>query len=154
MTLSAVVVGPMTSWGERLRRLQGGRWKDVVSGGLGGDYISGGSRANVLYGGSNRDFSFDGPGKDRVETQRGKDFIRLEMAGDRVSAGLGSDAGLGNVRLAARGARFRPRFVDCGPGIDKVRLVPGRSPREAFLRLALFTTTATGAVKAYESPTG
>jgi len=109
--------------GSGMDRLYGGSGRDRISGGARRDTMEGAAGADRLKGGNGNDYLSGGPGGDRFSGGPGKDAINTGSTGkgpkrvDRVFAGPGNDS------IVAVGTRAKAR-INCGAGIDTVRIVP------------------------------
>jgi hypothetical protein len=107
--------------GAGLDRLYGGSGRDRIAGGARRDTMEGAAGADRLAGGKGNDYLSGGPGGDRLAGGAGKDAINTGAPGrgrfDRVVAGAGNDT------IVAVGTRAKAR-INCGAGIDTVRIVP------------------------------
>ncbi|HEX6713352.1 MAG TPA: calcium-binding protein [Thermoleophilaceae bacterium] len=104
--------------------LLGGAGNDHLGGGSGTDYLYGGAGNDKLIGGTGNDRLFGGAGRNKLDGGKGNDRIIGGPSRDYIVAGNGRDvvrAGKGNddINVATAGA---PAKVDCGPGIDTVRI--------------------------------
>jgi Ca2+-binding RTX toxin-like protein len=101
---------------------QGGN--DQLSGGQGGDWIYGGDGNDKVVGGTGNDRLWGGKGRNKLDGGKGNDRIYGGPDRDYIVGGNGRDivkAGKGNddINVATAGARAK---VDCGPGVDTVRV--------------------------------
>jgi Ca2+-binding RTX toxin-like protein len=96
-------------------QLSGGPGRDVLFGESGRDRVIGGTGNDVLYGGAGRDKIDGGKGNDRMYGGAGRDFIIGGNGRDKIFAGGGNDI----VNVATAGPATK---VDCGPGVDTVRI--------------------------------
>ncbi len=96
-------------------QVNGGPGRDRFTGGSGRDVMSGGTGNDNMNGGAGRDRLQGGFGNDRLVGGAGNDGIHTGNGIDRVSAGPGNDI----INAATRGPAAT---VDCGPGLDRVRI--------------------------------
>jgi Ca2+-binding RTX toxin-like protein len=94
------------SGGQRNDYLYGGAGNDKVIGGTGSDHLYGGGGRNKLDGGKGNDVIIGGPSRDYIVAGNGRDVVR---------AGKGND----DINVATAGP---PARVDCGAGIDTIRI--------------------------------
>jgi hypothetical protein len=104
--------------------LLGGTGNDLLTGGPGPDYLYGDAGNDKLMGGSGNDRLYGGKGRNTFDGGKGNDLIVGGPDRDYIVGGSGKDtirAGRGNddVNVATAGSRAK---VDCGPGIDTVRI--------------------------------
>jgi Ca2+-binding RTX toxin-like protein len=114
-------------------QLDGSNGSDWLLGGAGNDQLSGGQRNDVIYGGAGNDKLIGGTGNDKLYSGKGRNKLDggkgndLLVGGpdrDYITGGNGRDvirAGRGNddINVATAGP---PAKVDCGPGVDTVRI--------------------------------
>lgn len=86
--------------------IYGGNGNDKIVGSTGNDYLYGGRGRNVLDGGKGNDLIVGGPGRDYIIGGGGR---------DRIRSGAGND----DINVATAGPAAH---VDCGPGVDTVRI--------------------------------
>lgn len=101
-------------------RVSGGRGNDCVEAGHGSDRIDGSNGTDYLLAGSGNDQVNGGPGTDRLYGQGGNDKLTGASGSDRLYGGVGRDklqGGLGNDRLYGGSGRD---YVDTGGGRDRV----------------------------------
>jgi Ca2+-binding RTX toxin-like protein len=94
------------SGGQRNDYLYGGAGNDKLIGGSGNDHIFGGRGRNKLDGGKGNDVMVGGPQRDFITGGNGRDVVR---------AGGGNDT----INVATAGPASK---VNCGPGVDSVRI--------------------------------
>lgn len=104
--------------------LLGGSGNDQLSGGSGYDYIYGGAGNDKIVGGTGNDRLWGGKGRNKLDGGKGNDRIYGGPDRDYITGGDGRDvikAGRGNddINIANAGSKSK---VDCGPGIDTVRI--------------------------------
>jgi Ca2+-binding RTX toxin-like protein len=97
---------------------------DHLSGAQGADYIYGGAGNDKLIGSTGNDHLFGGPGRNVIDGGKGNDLLVGGPGRDYIISGGGRDqvrAGAGNddINVASAGP---PAKVDCGAGIDTVRI--------------------------------
>lgn len=104
--------------------LLGENGNDHLSGAQGADYIYGGNGNDKLVGSTGNDHLYGGKGRNVIDGGKGNDLLvggpdRDYIAGgggrDRVRSGGGND----DINVANAGP---PAHVDCGSGIDTVRI--------------------------------
>jgi Ca2+-binding RTX toxin-like protein len=120
------------SGGQRSDWLYGGDGNDKVIGGTGNDRLYGGKGRNKLDGGKGNDIIVGGPERDYIVGGNGRDIIR---------AGRGND----DINVATADARAK---VDCGAGIDTVRL-NNNELRSVKHCERILVTTRLGRLKSY-----
>ena len=132
-------------------RVSGGRGNDCVEGGSGNDNVDGSNNNDLMFGGTGRDIMNGGTGRDRLFGDPGNDTRTGGSGNDRLDGGAGRDrlsGGLGNDRMfggdgkdyintgngrdvinggsgndAINASTAGPAVrVDCGPGIDSLRI--------------------------------
>jgi Ca2+-binding RTX toxin-like protein len=96
-------------------QLSGGQGADWIYGGDGNDKVVGGTGNDRLYGGKGRNKLDGGKGNDRIYGGPDRDYIVAGNGRDVINAGRGND----DINVATAGARAK---VDCGPGIDTIRI--------------------------------
>ena len=96
-------------------QLVGGQRADWLYGGPGNDKIQGSSGNDRIYGGGGRNKLDGGKGNDRIYGGPDRDYIIAGNGRDVVRSGKGND----DINVAAAGA---PAKVDCGGGVDTVRI--------------------------------
>jgi hypothetical protein len=96
-------------------QLSGGPRNDYLYGGPGHDKLIGSTGNDHLYGGAGRDKLDGGKGNDVIYGGAGRDYISGGNGRERIYAGPGSDV----INVATAGAPVR---VDCGPGLDTIRI--------------------------------
>jgi Ca2+-binding RTX toxin-like protein len=104
--------------------LLGETGNDQLSGGPRNDYLYGGSGRDKLIGGTGNDHLFGGAGNDKIDGGKGNDLMVGGPGRDFIIGGNGRDrviAGPGNDIINVATAGF-PATVDCGPGVDTVRI--------------------------------
>jgi hypothetical protein len=94
----------------------GGAGPDRMYGEKGNDKLVGASGNDRLYGGPGRDKLQGGLGNDRLVGGAGRDYIDTGGGRDRVYGGAGNDS----INASIAGAPAR--LIDCGPGVDTVRI--------------------------------
>jgi hypothetical protein len=94
----------------------GGPGPDRLYGEPGNDKLVGGSGNDRLWGGDGRDKLQGGLGNDRLYGGRGRDYIDTGGGRDRVYGGAGNDS----INASIAGAPAK--LIDCGPGVDSVRV--------------------------------
>jgi Ca2+-binding RTX toxin-like protein len=104
--------------------LLGGAGNDQQSGGPGNDYLYGNEGNDKLVGGSGNDRIWGGKGRNSLDGGKGNDRIYGGPERDYIVGGNGRDvirSGRGNddINVATAGAKAK---VDCGPGVDTVRI--------------------------------
>ena len=95
--------------------LTGGQSHDWLYGGDGNDKLTGSTGSDRLYGGKGRNKIDGGKGNDRIYGGPDRDYIIGGNGRDRIRAGSGND----DINVAAAGP---PSRVDCGKGVDTVRV--------------------------------
>jgi Ca2+-binding RTX toxin-like protein len=119
--------------GEGSDQLDGSNGSDWILGGPGNDLLTGGQRADYIYGGqgndklignTGNDHLYGGAGRNKLDGGKGNDLLVGGPDRDYIVGGNGRDvirAGAGNddINVATAGARAK---VDCGPGVDTLRL--------------------------------
>jgi hypothetical protein len=133
-------------------RISGGRGNDCVEAGKGSDRIDGSNGADYLLGDTGNDIENGGPGPDRLYGQAGNDKLVGATGNDwlwggngrdKLQGGLGNDhlyggagrdyidtgggrdrvyGGAGNDSINASIAGAPAKLIDCGPGVDTVRI--------------------------------
>lgn len=104
--------------------LIGGAGNDQLSGGQRNDYIYGGQGNDKIIGGTGNDHLYGGPGRNKIDGGKGNDVMVGGPDRDYITAGNGRDvvrAGKGNDTINAATAG-PPARIDCGPGVDTVRI--------------------------------
>ncbi|MFL5895346.1 MAG: calcium-binding protein [Thermoleophilaceae bacterium] len=104
--------------------LIGGAGNDQLSGGQRNDYIYGGQGNDKIIGGTGNDHLYGGPGRNKIDGGKGNDVMVGGSDRDYITAGNGRDVvrgGKGNDTINAATAG-PPAKVDCGPGVDTVRI--------------------------------
>ena len=96
-------------------QMSGGQGADWLYGGDGNDKVVGGTGNDRLWGGNGRNKLDGGKGNDRIYGGAERDYIISGNGRDVIKAGRGND----DINVATAGARAK---VDCGPGIDTVRI--------------------------------
>jgi hypothetical protein len=96
-------------------QLSGGQGADWIYGGNGNDKVIGGTGNDRLFGGKGRNKLDGGKGNDRIVGGPDRDYIVGGNGRDVIRAGRGND----DINVATAGARAK---VDCGPGVDTVRI--------------------------------
>jgi hypothetical protein len=96
-------------------QLVGGQSHDYLYGGSGNDTIQGSSGSDRIYGGAGRNKLDGGKGNDRLYGGPDRDYVIAGNGRDIVRSGKGND----DVNVAAAGV---PAKVDCGGGVDTVRI--------------------------------
>src|SRR3954469_21318118 len=95
--------------------LSGAQGADYIYGGNGNDKVIGSTGNDHLYGGAGRNVIDGGKGNDLLVGGKGRDYIVGGGGRDRVRGGAGND----DINVATAGP---PAQVDCGAGIDTVRV--------------------------------
>jgi RTX calcium-binding nonapeptide repeat (4 copies) len=133
-------------------RVSGGRGNDCLEAGKGSDRFDGSNGADYELAGTGNDIANGGPGPDRLYGEQGNDKLLGASGNDRLYGGPGRDklqGGLGNDRLYGGPGRdyidsgggrdvifggpgndsinvsiagAPAKLVDCGPGVDTVRV--------------------------------
>jgi hypothetical protein len=101
-------------------RISGGRGNDCVEAGKGSDRFDGSNGTDYLLGDAGNDIANGGPSPDRLYGQAGNDKLVGASGNDRVYGGAGRDklqGGLGNDRLVGGSGRD---YIDSGGGRDRI----------------------------------
>lgn len=113
--------------------LNGGTGNDRLLGDSGHDKLTGGSGNDRMEGGSGRDRLSGGLGNDRMFGGSGKDYINTGNGRDTVSGGTGNDV----INASTAGP---PARINCGPGIDTLRINTNELRRHRNCERVLVTT--------------
>jgi Ca2+-binding RTX toxin-like protein len=122
-------------------QLSGGQGGDWIYGDAGNDKVVGGTGNDRLWGGKGRNKLDGGKGNDRIYGGPDRDYIVGGNGRDIIKAGKGND----DINVATAGARAK---VDCGPGIDTVR-VNNNELRSTKHCENILVTTRLGRLKSY-----
>lgn len=122
-------------------RLDGSNGTDYLLGETGNDILNGGPGPDRLYGGAGNDKLIGASGNDRLYGGRGRDKLQGGLGNDLLVGGPGRDyidtgggrdtvyGGPGNDSINASIAGPPAKLIDCGPGIDTVRINPNERNR-------------------------
>ena len=88
-------------------RLYGEAGNDKLLGASGNDWLYGGAGRDKLQGGLGNDHLYGGPGRDYIDTGGGRDVVYGGPGNDSINASI---------------AGAPVKLIDCGPGIDTVRI--------------------------------
>jgi hypothetical protein len=98
---------------------------DIANGGAGPDRMYGEKGNDKLVGASGNDRLYGGPGRDKLQGGLGNDLLSGGEGRDYIDTGGGRDrvyGGPGNDSINASVAGAPAKLIDCGPGIDTVRV--------------------------------